>query len=113
MKMIRPPRSNWMLAFLMVLAAALGAATLRAAAQSVMTGPRAPQPQAAAAPGDASRSSETPADQGKQPSDQGKQPASQAPAPATQPKDTTSPAAAPAPDIRGSADNNVSFPVDI
>jgi len=84
-KMIQLPRSNWMLVLLMVLAAALGAATLRAAAQSVMTGPRAQPPPAAAAPADAPRGGQAPSDQHP----------------------------TPAPDSRGSADNNVSFPVDI
>ena len=76
---------NWILALLITLCAALAVATLRAAAQSVMTGPRAQPPPAAAAPADAPRSGQAPSDQHP----------------------------TPAPDSRGSADNNVSFPVDI
>src|SRR5438132_9359727 len=41
----------------------LGAATLRAAAQSVMTGPRVQPPPAAAAPADAPRGGQAPSDQ--------------------------------------------------
>jgi hypothetical protein len=108
MKMIRWSRSAWMLALLVVLAAAVGAATLRAVAQSVMTGPRV-QREAATAPADQAE----PSDQAAS-SDQTRPSSDRASPPATQPKDTTAPAGAkPAPDIRGSADNNVSFPVDI
>jgi 5'-nucleotidase/UDP-sugar diphosphatase len=92
---------NWILALLIALCAALAVATLRAAAQSVMTGPRTPPGLATVAPA-------------------GQAPASQAPAgqaPATPAPVTTAPAtpagATVAPDKRQSADNNVSFPVDI
>src|SRR5438552_16546083 len=85
MNMIQLPRSNWMLVLLMVLAAALGAATLRAAAQSVMTGPRVQPPPAAAAPAQAPRGGQAPPD----------------------------PHPTPAPDSRGSARYNVSFPVGL
>ncbi|HXO15997.1 MAG TPA: hypothetical protein VN835_06625 [Steroidobacteraceae bacterium] len=70
---------NWILALLIALCAALAVATLRAAAQSVMTGP---------------------------PPDQ----APNTPAPVTGAihDDPTV-----APDKRQSADNNISFPVDI
>ena len=114
MKSIRLLRSKWTLTLLVVLVAAVGAATLRAAAQSVMTGPPAPQPQTApTAPADAPR----PSDQAKPPSDQAKPPSDQAPPPAA-PAPTPRPGAGrdnakAAPEIRGSADNNVSFPVDI
>jgi len=75
------PRSTWILALLIALCAALAGATLRAAAQSVMTGPRAPQGVPPAAPA--------------------------TPAGAIHDDPTV------APDKRQSADNNVSFPVDI
>ena len=74
-------RSTWILALLIALCAALAGATLRAAAQSVMSGPRAPQ----GAP----------------------TPAPATPAWAIHDDPTV------APDKRQSADNNVSFPVDI
>ena len=92
---------NWLLAVLIALCAALAAATLRAAAQSVMTGSRTPQGLAAAAP-----ASQAPTSQAPNP-----------PAPVTVKPAT--PAGAihddptVAPDRRQSADNNVSFPVDI
>ena len=92
---------NWLLAVLVALCAALAAATLRAAAQSVMTGSRTPQGLAAAAP-----ASQAPTSQAPNP-----------PAPVTVKPAT--PAGAMhddptvAPDRRQSADNNVSFPVDI
>ncbi len=92
---------NWLLAVLVALCAALAAATLRAAAQSVMTGSRTPQGLAAAAP-----ASQAPTSQAPNP-----------PAPVTVKPAT--PAGAihddptVAPDRRQSADNNVSFPVDI
>ena len=76
------PRSTWILALLIALCAALAGATLRAAAQSVMTGPRTPQGIAPAAP-------------------------------ATTPAGAIHDDPTVAPDKRQSADNNVSFPVDI
>ncbi len=66
-------RSTWILALLIALCAALAGATLRAAAQSVMTGQRTPATPAGAIHDDPTV----------------------------------------APDKRQSADNNVSFPVDI
>ncbi|TLY94544.1 MAG: hypothetical protein E6K23_07485 [Gammaproteobacteria bacterium] len=75
---------NWILALLAALCAAVGVATLRAAAQSVMTGPRTPPGLGTAAPAPA------------------------APSPASAIHDATV-----APDKRQSADNNVSFPIDI
>ena len=72
---------NWILALLIALCAALAVATLRAAAQSVMPGPRAPQGVPPAAPA--------------------------TPAGAIHDDPTV------APDKRQSADNNISFPVDI
>jgi len=66
-------RSTWILAVLIALCAALAGATLRAAAQSVMTGPRTLATPACAIHDDPTV----------------------------------------APDKRQSADNNVSFPVDI
>jgi hypothetical protein len=89
---------NWILALLIALSAALAVATLRAAAQSVMTGPRAPQDFATAVPA-------APPDQAPN------TPAPVTPAPAT-PAGAIQDATA-APDKRQSADNNVSFPVDI
>ncbi len=92
---------NWLLAVLVALCAALAAATLRAAAQSVMTGSRTPQGLAAAAP-----ASQAPTSQAPNP-----------PAPVTVKPAT--PAGAihddptVAPDRRQSADNNASIPVDI
>jgi len=86
---------NWILALLIALCAALAVATLRAAAQSVMTGPRTPPGLATVAPA-------------------GQAPA--APAPVTSAPATPAGAiqdATVAPDKRQSADNNVSFPVDI
>ena len=95
------PRSNWILALLIALCAALAVATLRAAAQSVMTGPRAPQDFATAMP-----AIQAPAIQATQaPPDQA--PNTPAPAGAIHDDPTV------APDKRQSADNNVSFPVDI
>jgi hypothetical protein len=76
---------NWILALLIAVCAALAVATLRAAAQSVMTGPRAPQ------------ATEAPP---------------VTPAPAT-PAGAIHDDPTVAPDKRQSADNNVSFPVDI
>jgi len=76
---------NWILALLAALCAAVGVATLRAAAQSVMTGPRTPPGLGTAAPAPA------------------------APSPASAIHDD----ATVAPDKRQSADNNVSFPIDI
>ena len=75
---------NWILALLAALCAAVGVATLRAATQSVMTGPRTPPGLGTAAPAPA------------------------APSPASAIHDATV-----APDKRQSADNNVSFPIDI
>ena len=75
---------NWILALLAALCAAVGVATLRAAAQSVMTVPRTPPGLGTAAPAPA------------------------APSPASAIHDATV-----APDKRQSADNNVSFPIDI
>jgi hypothetical protein len=77
---------NWILTLLIVLCAALAVATLRAAAQSVMTGPAIQAPPA--------------------PPDQ--TPDSAAPVTGAIHDDATV-----APDKRQSADNNVSFPVDI
>ena len=86
---------NWILALLIALCAALAGATLRAAAQSVMTGPRTPPGLATVAP--AAQAPAAPA------------PVTTAPAtPAGAIQDATV-----APDKRQSADNNVSFPVDI
>jgi nucleoid-associated protein YgaU len=86
---------NSILAVLIALCAALAVATLRAAAQSVMTGPRTPPGLATAAP--AAQAPAAPA------------PVTTAPAtPAGAIQDATV-----APDKRQSADNNVSFPVDI
>jgi len=86
---------NWILALLVALCAALAVATLRAAAQSVMSGPRTPPGLATAAP--AAQAPATPA------------PVTTAPAP---PAGATQDATV-APEKRQSADNNVSFPVDI
>jgi len=86
---------NWILALLIALCAALAGATLRAAAQSVMTGPRTPTGLATVTP--AAQAPAAPA------------PVTTAPAtPAGATQDATV-----APDKRQSADNNVSFPVDI
>ncbi len=86
---------NWILALLIALCAALAGATLRAAAQSVMTGPRTPPGLATVTP--AAQAPAAPA------------PVTTAPAtPAGATQDATV-----APDKRQSADNNVSFPVDI
>ncbi|HLQ09943.1 MAG TPA: hypothetical protein VK128_12910 [Steroidobacteraceae bacterium] len=86
---------NWILALLIALCAALAGATLRAAAQSVMAGPRTPPGLATVAP--AAQAPAAPA------------PVTTAPAtPAGAIQDATV-----APDKRQSADNNVSFPVDI
>jgi len=87
---------NWLLAVLIALCAALAAATLRAAAQSVMTGPRTPQGLATAAP--AAQAPNPPAPVTVKPA---------TPAGAIHDDPTV------APDKRQSADNNVSFPVDI
>ena len=91
----------WMLALLMVLCAALGAVTLRSAAQSAMTGPRTT---GAAAATDTT-------------------PVTAAPSAPRAAPPAGAPPAAPlggirddptvAPDKGESADNNVSFPVDI
>jgi hypothetical protein len=95
---------HWILALLIALCAALAVATLRAAAQSVMTGPRPTQDFATAVPAAPTNQAPT-------------KPASDTPAPVT-PAPAT-PAGAihddptVAPDKRQSADNNVSFPVDI
>jgi hypothetical protein len=78
---------HWILALLIALCAALAVATLRAAAQSVMTGPRPTQDFATAVPA-----------------------APNTPAPVT---GAIHDDATVAPDKRQSADNNVSFPVDI
>jgi hypothetical protein len=88
---------NWILALLIALCAALSVATLRAAAQSVMTGPRTPQGLATAAP-----ASQAPASQ-----------APNTPAPPATPAGAIHDDPTVAPDKRQSADNNVSFPVDI
>jgi hypothetical protein len=81
---------NSILALLIALCAALAVVTLRAAAQSVMTGPRTPPGIVTVAPA-------------------GQAPVTTAPAtPAGPIQDATV-----APDRRQSADNNVSFPVDI
>ena len=86
---------NWILALLIALCAALAGATLRAAAQSVMAGPRTPPGLATVTP--AAQAPAAPA------------PVTTAPAtPAGAIQDATV-----APDKRQSADNNVSFPVDI
>ncbi len=88
---------NWILALLIALCAALAVATLRAAAQAVMTGPRAPQ--ATEAPPAEVPPTEVPPKQ-----------APDTPAPVT---GAIHDDATVAPDKRQSADNNVSFPVDI
>ena len=86
---------NWILALLIALCAALAVATLHAAAQSVMTGPHTPPGLTTVAP--AAQAPAAPA------------PVTTAPAtPAGAIQDATV-----APDKRQSADNNVSFPVDI
>jgi hypothetical protein len=90
------PRPTWILALLIALCAALAGATLRAAAQSVMTGPRTPQGVATAAPTDQPPNAPAPVT-----------PAPVTPAGAIHDDPTV------APDKRQSADNNVSFPVDI
>jgi hypothetical protein len=87
---------NWILALLIALCAALAVATLRAAAQSVMTGPRTPQGLAPAAPASQAPASQAP-----------NTPAAATRAGAIHDDPTV------APDKRQSADNNVSFPVDI
>jgi hypothetical protein len=91
---------NWILALLIALCAALAVATLHAAAQSVMTGPRTPPGLATVAPAAQAKAAQAPA----------------APAPVTTAPATPAGAiqdATVAPDKRQSADNNVSFPVDI
>ena len=91
---------NWILALLAALCAAVGVATLRAAAQSVMTGPRTPPGLGTAAPASQAHADQAPA----------------APAPVTTAPATPAGAiqdATVAPDKRQSADNNVSFPIDI
>jgi hypothetical protein len=96
---------NSILAVLIALCAALAVATLRAAAQSVMTGPRTPPGLATVAPAGQAPASQAPAGQ-----------APAAPAPVTPAPATPAGAiqdATVAPDKRQSADNNVSFPVDI
>ena len=85
---------NWILALLVALCAALAVATLRAAAQSVMIGPRS-------APTNQAPTSQAP-----------NTPAPVTPAPAT-PAGAIHDDPTVAPDKRQSADNNVSFPVDI
>ena len=91
---------NWILALLIALCAALAGATLRAAAQSVMTGPRTPPGLATVTPAAQATAAQAPA-----------APAPVTTAPAT-PAGATQDATV-APDKRQSADNNVSFPVDI
>ena len=91
---------NWILALLIALCAALAGATLRAAAQSVMAGPRTPPGLATVAPAAQATAAQAPA-----------APAPVTTAPAT-PVGATQDATV-APDKRQSADNNVSFPVDI
>ena len=91
---------NWILALLIALCAALAVATVRAAAQSVMTGPRTSPGLATVTPAAQAPAAHAPA----------------APAPATTAPATPAGAiqdATVAPDKRQSADNNVSFPVDI
>jgi hypothetical protein len=91
---------NWILALLIALCAALAVTTLRAAAQSVMTGPRTSPGLATVTPAAQAPAAHAPA----------------APAPATTAPATPAGAiqdATVAPDKRQSADNNVSFPVDI
>jgi hypothetical protein len=95
---------NWILALLIALCAALAVATLRAAAQSVMTGPRAPQDFATAVP--AFQATQAPPNQAPN------TPPPVTPAPAT-PAGAIHDDPTVAPDKRQSADNNVSFPVDI
>jgi len=89
---------NWILTLLIALCAALTVATLRAAAQSVMTGPAI---QAPPAPPDQAPDTPAPVT-----------PAPVTPAPAT-PAGAIHDDPTVAPDKRQSADNNVSFPVDI
>ena len=91
---------NWIPALLIALCAALAVATLRAAAQSVMTGPRTSPGLATVTPAAQAPAAHAPA----------------APAPVTTAPATPAGAiqdATVAPDKRQSADNNVSFPVDI
>jgi hypothetical protein len=92
---------NWIRALLIALCAALAVATLRAAAQSLMTGPRTPQALATEAPASQAPASQAP-----------NTPAPATPAPAT-PAGAIHDDPTVAPDKRQSADNNVSFPVDI
>jgi hypothetical protein len=92
---------NWIRALLIALCAALAVATLRAAAQSLMIGPRTPQGLATEAPASQAPASQAP-----------NTPAPATPAPAT-PAGAIHDDPTVAPDKRQSADNNVSFPVDI
>lgn len=97
---------HWILALLIALCAALAVATLRAAAQSVMTGPRPPPGLATAALANQAPTDQAPTHPAP------KNPAPVTPAPAT-PAGAIHDDATVAPDKRQSADNNVSFPVDI
>jgi hypothetical protein len=97
---------NWILALLIAICAAVAGATLRAAAQSVMTGPRTPQGLATVAPAGQAPASQAPASHAQA------TPAPVTAAPAT-PAGAIHDDATVAPDKRQSADNNVSFPVDI
>jgi len=103
------------LTVLIALAAALGAAGLRAAAQSVMAQPPAPLRAAQAAPSASSpeQTSSTPPASSPAPAPSDATPA----APSRSARPTAPPAIRDdptvAPDKGQSADNNVSFPVDI
>ena len=96
---------HWILALLIALCAVVAVATLRAAAQSVMTGPRTPPGLATAAPANQAPTDQAPT----HPAPKNPAPATAAPAPASAIHDDPTVA----PDKRQSADNNVSFPVDI
>jgi hypothetical protein len=101
--MKNPRRTYGLLTVLIVLFAAVATLTLRAAAQSVTT---VPLP-AATAPAAAAPAAPAPVPPATQ------EPAPAAPAsPATEPGATRDKATV-APDKKESADNNVSFPVDI
>jgi len=106
---------NWILALVAALCAAVGVATLRAAAQSVMTGPRTPPGLGTAAPASQAHADQGPASQPPaSPAPTTQAPKNPAPAPAApSPASAIHDDATVAPDKRQSADNNVSFPIDI
>jgi hypothetical protein len=102
--MKKPHRTPWLLGLLIVCCAALTAAAGRAAAQSVTRDPRA-SPVSATAP---SPPASTAAPASSQPSPPAQPPAAAGAEPGARGEDATV-----APDKKESADNNVSFPVDI